>query len=64
MSLTAVPSFYVDSRTCVRVGMDVSEWFEFNVYTDSLVREVNPMVLGKGMELMRAHGGGFEMKQQ
>ena len=23
--------FYVDSRVCVRVGMDVSEWFLVNV---------------------------------
>ena len=25
--LKAVQSFYVDSRVCVRVGNDVSEWF-------------------------------------
>ena len=25
--LKAVPSFYVDSRACVQVGNDVSEWF-------------------------------------
>ena len=29
--LTAVQSFYVDSRACVRVGNDVSEWFRVNV---------------------------------
>ena len=29
--LKAVQSLYVDSRTCVRVGMDVSEWFPVNV---------------------------------
>ena len=54
-------SFYVDSRTCVRVGNDVSEWFPvnvrlrqgcvmspwlFNVYMDCVVREVNVRVLG------------------
>ena len=54
--LKAVKSFYVDSRACVRVGNDVSEWFPvnvglrqgcvmspwlFNVYMDGVVREVN-----------------------
>ena len=29
--LKAVQSFYIDSRTCVRVGMDVSEYFPVNV---------------------------------
>ena len=29
--LKAVHSFYVDSRACVRVGNDVSEWFPVNV---------------------------------
>ena len=29
--LIAVQSFYVDSRTCVLVGNDVSEWFPVNV---------------------------------
>ena len=29
--LIAVQSFYVDSRVCVQVGMDVSEWFPVNV---------------------------------
>ena len=29
--LKAVQSFYVDSRPCVRVGNDVSEWFPVNV---------------------------------
>ena len=54
-------SFYVDSRACVWVGNDVSEWFPvniglrqgcvmspwlFNVYMDGVVREVNVRVLG------------------
>ena len=58
-------SFYVDSKACVRVGMDVSEWFSvnvglregfvmppwlFNVY-NGVVREVNGRVLGKVLEL-------------
>ena len=29
--LKAMKSFYVDSRACVRVGNDVSEWFPVNV---------------------------------
>ena len=29
--LTAVKSSYVDSTACVRVEMDVSEWFPVNV---------------------------------
>ena len=27
----AAESFYVDSRACVRVGIDVREWFPVNV---------------------------------
>ena len=29
--LKAVQSFYIDSRACVRVGNDASEWFPVNV---------------------------------
>ena len=71
-------SFYVDSRACVRVGNDVSEWFKvnvvlrqgcvmspflFNVYLDGVVREVNVRMLGKGLELFSANGGRFEINQ-
>ena len=67
--LEAVQSFYVDSRACVRVGNDVSDWFPvnvglrqscvmspcfFNVYMDGVVREVNVRVLEKGLELLSA----------
>ena len=60
----AVQRFYVDSRACVRVGNDVSEWFPvnvglrhgcvmspwlFNVYMDGVVGEVNVRVIGKGL---------------
>ena len=53
--------YYVDSRACVRVGNDGSEWLPvnvglrqgcvmspwlFNVYVDGVVREVNVRVLG------------------
>ena len=71
-------SFYVDSRACVRVGNDVSEYFPvnvglrqgcvmspclFNVYIDGVVREVNVRVLWKGLKLLNANGGRFEINQ-
>ena len=77
--LKAVQSFYIDSRACVRVGYDVSEWFPINValrqvcamslwwinvYMDGVVREVNVRVLGKGLELLSANGGRFEIIHQ
>ena len=61
--LKAVQSFYIDTRSCVRVGNDVREWFPvnvglrqgyvmspwlFNVYMNGVVPEVNVRVLGKG----------------
>ena len=61
--LKSVQRFYVDSRACVRVGNDMSEWFPvnvglgqgcvmspwlFNVYMDGVVRDVNVRVFGKG----------------
>ena len=76
--LKAVQSFYVDSRACVRVGNDVSERFPgnvglrqgcvmspwlFNVYMDGVVRVVNVRVLWKGLELLSANGGRFEINQ-
>ena len=76
--LKAVQSFYLDSRACVRVGKDVSEWFPvnvalrqgcvmspwlFNVYMDFVVREVNVRVRGKGLEQLSANGGSFEINQ-
>ena len=76
--LKAVQSFYVDSRACVRVGNDVSKWFLvnvglrqgcvispwlFNVYMDGVVREVNVRVPGKGLELLSANSGRFEINQ-
>ena len=63
---------------CVRVGNDVSEWFPdnvrlrqgcvmspwlFNVYMDGVVREMNFSVLLKGLELLSANGGKFEINQ-
>ena len=76
--LKAVQSFYVDSRACVRVGNDVSDWFPvnvglsqgcmmspwlFNVYMAGVVREVNVRVLGKELELLSANGGRFDINQ-
>ena len=40
----------------------ISPWL-FNVYTDGMVREVNVSVLGKGLELLSANGGRFEIIQ-
>ena len=37
-----------------------SPWL-FNVYMDSAVREVNVRVIGKGVELLSANGGRFEI---
>ena len=77
--MKALISFYTDSRTCVRVGNDVSEWFPvnvglrhgcvmspwlFNVYVDGVVREVNVRLLWKGMELLSENGGRFELNQR
>ena len=77
--LKAVQSFHVDSRACVRAGNDVSEWFPvhvglrqgcvmspwlFNVYNMAgVVWEVNVRVLGKGLKLLSANGGRFEINQ-
>ena len=76
-SWKAVQSFYI-GRACVRVGNDVSEWFPvnigliqgcvmspwlFNVYMDGVVRQVNVRVLVKGLELLSANGGRFEINK-
>ena len=76
--LKAVQNFYVDSRVCVQVGNDMSEWFPvnvgfrqgcvmypwlFNVYMDGVVREVKVRVFGKGLELLSANGDRFEINK-
>ena len=58
--------------------LDVSEWFPvnvglrqycvmfpclFSVYMDGVFRDVNVRVLGKGLELLSANGGRFEINQ-
>ena len=40
----------------------MSPWL-FNVYVDGVFREVNVRVLGKGLELLSANGGRFEINQ-
>ena len=60
--LRGVRSLYVGSKTCVRVGKEVSEWFPvrvrlrqgcvmslwlFNLYIDGVAKEVNVRVLGR-----------------
>ena len=76
--LKAEQSFYIDSRAYVQVGNDVSEWFPvkdglrqgcvmspwlFNVYMDGVIRRVNVGVLGKGLGLLSANGGRFDINQ-
>ena len=40
----------------------MSPWL-FNVYMDGVVRDVNVGVLGRGLELLNANGGWFEINQ-
>ena len=46
----------------LRQGCVISPWL-FNVYIDGVVREVNVKFLGKGLELLSANGGRFEINQ-
>ena len=45
-----------------RQGCVMSPWL-FNVYMDGVVRKVNVRVLWKGLELLSANGGRFEINQ-
>ena len=40
----------------------MSPWL-FNVYMDDVVQEVNVRFLGKGLELLSANGGRFDLNQ-
>ena len=46
----------------LRQGCVMSPWL-FNGYMDGVAREVNVRVLGKGLELLSANGGKFEINQ-
>ena len=46
----------------LRQGSVMFQWL-FNVYMDGVVREVNVRVLGKGLELLSANSGRFEINQ-
>ena len=35
----------------------------FYVYVDGVVREVTAVVIGKGLDLLRAYGGRFKINQ-
>ena len=76
--LRAVKSFYVDSKACVRVGNETSEWFSvktgvrqgcvispwlFNIFMDGVMREVSARVPGGGVELTDCKGDVVQVSQ-
>ena len=76
--LSAIKSFYVDSRACVRVGDMESDSFGvkvglrqgcvmspwlFNVYMDGVVREVNTRVGERGLSLTGERGQNWVVNQ-
>ena len=55
---------HVSEWCSVNVGLSImSPWLSKNVYMDGVVREVNVRVLGKGLELLSAKGGRFDIIQ-
>ena len=46
----------------LRLGCVMSPWL-FNVYMNGVVRELNVRVLGKGLKLLSANVGRFEINQ-
>ena len=61
-SLMNVNLMNVPVNIGLRQGCMMSPWF-FNVYMDGAVPKVNVRVLGKGLELLSANGGRFEINQ-
>ena len=76
--LKAVQSLYKDSKACVRVCEEMSEWFQvkvglrqgcvmspwlFNLYIDGVVREVNGRVGGHGLRLLDGNENDWEINQ-
>ena len=76
--LRGVKSLYVGSKACVRVGNEVSEWFQvraglrhgcvmsprlFNLYIGGVVREVNTRMLGRGLKLVDGNDNEWELNQ-
>ena len=51
--------FYIYICTYIHLFLVLSSWL-FNVYMDEVV---NVRVLGKGLELLNANGGRFEINQ-
>ena len=76
--LTAVKSFYMESRACVRVGDGESEWFAvevglrqgcvmspwlFNIFIDGVVREMKVRTLGNGVDMVGVNGEIWQVNQ-
>ena len=76
--LGGIQSLYEENRMCVKVGNEVSEWFEskvglrqgcvmspwlFNIYMDGVVREVYARVGGNGVNLVEDDGRHWELCQ-
>ena len=68
----------MDSRACVRIGNEFSEWFSvnvvvrqgcvmspwlFNLYMDGVVREVRARTLGRGAQLVGTDEEKWEVSQ-
>ena len=76
--LKAMQSFYINSKACVKIGNEVSEWFSvnvvvrqvcvmspwlFNLYINGVVREVQARTLGKEAQLVGDSDEKWEVSQ-